>query len=217
LKEYLSEPNKKDDLLLNVLDYFTEKWNSIKSDGTEGLMKSFTFAKKKKIPSLKIMFPNYETKGDQVTFRSYRETEKQTLKIVVTAKNTASEEKIIYNKRKLTEFLNIVEKLNSDELSFEILQNNIYNDSNFLQIEQEYSGNHDIFQSINKNPNSFLAASYYGHINILKSLNEKKFDVAEKNILGISALLLGNINLKSLTIKSLFQRSAHSCKPKLQT
>ena len=39
--EYLKDLKKKDELLVNVIDYFTEKYNKIRSDGTEGEMKIF--------------------------------------------------------------------------------------------------------------------------------------------------------------------------------
>ena len=44
-KEYLKNFNKQDELLVNVVDYFTEKFIKKRSDGTEGEKKSFGVCK----------------------------------------------------------------------------------------------------------------------------------------------------------------------------
>ena len=40
-------------MIINIVDYFTEKWNAKKSDNTAGQMKPFKYKKLKKLESLK--------------------------------------------------------------------------------------------------------------------------------------------------------------------
>ena len=77
--EYLKDFIKKDELLVNVIDYFTERYNEIKSDGTEGEMKSFHVhehlaRKKDKIENMKKQFVRTESEDGKLVFKSFRET-----------------------------------------------------------------------------------------------------------------------------------------------
>ena len=196
LNNYLNQ--KKDELLINVIDYFTEKWNSKTSNGSDGLMKPFIFKKLKKIESLKTMFPNWRLeKNDQIVFESYRETASQILKEIRFRNNSVNNE-IKYNKRKLYEFLNVVKKLNSLETSYRILEETVYNKpndkNNFFRIIEEYTQNIGIFTNQN-NLNLIIPASYYGHVKMLeKLLGENAQRINQKGSKGLSALYLGKLN-----------------------
>ena len=108
---------KQDELLVNVIDYFTEKYNKNRSDGTEGEMKCFQahdqlLKKKEKIENMKQIFDHSEING-KLVFKSFRETSSQELE-----KN----EKL--NKRKLNEFQFVIDKIQNEKLKFKIMKNN---------------------------------------------------------------------------------------------
>ena len=72
--EYLKDFIKQDELLVNVIDYFTEKYNKKRSDGTEGQMKYFHVSKellnkKKEIENKKQLF-EYSDINAQLQFKS---------------------------------------------------------------------------------------------------------------------------------------------------
>jgi hypothetical protein len=169
LKDYLDNTNnssrfiKRDDLLVNLIDYFSEKWNERRSDGTLGEKKSFIYHsdKPKRIKFMKSQFEYSEIGENYIKCKSYRETASQTLK---------SRGKI--NKRKLNELIPVIEKINSKELSYQIMKECLYNttnEKNFFYILQEHLKKDGIFTS-NKKLNLLLPAAYFGHSEIIKWL-----------------------------------------------
>ena len=178
---------------MNVVDYFTEKWNEKKSNGTSGQIKKFYFRKEKKIENMKKQFA-FSYVNKKIEFRSYRQTAPQLLKRVY-------EGNIIYNNRKLHEFIFIIQKIKNKDLRFEIMKENLYNEENeqnFFNVLQKYSLNGlntegDIFCD-EQYLHLILPASYFGHTEILEWLiNDKRKDFTVKNQNGESALHLGLI------------------------
>ena len=191
--EYLKDTVIQDDLLMNVVDYFTEKWNEKRSNGTSGQIKIFFYKREKKIENMKKQFV-FSHVDKQIEFKSYRQTAPQLLKRV-------HDGKTIYNKRKLHEFIFVIQKFRNKDLRFEIMKENLYteeNEQNFFNVLQNYSLSglnyeENIF-SDEQNLHLILPASYFGHTEILEWLiNDKRKDFTVKNQNGESALHLGLI------------------------
>jgi hypothetical protein len=89
---------------MNVIDYFTEKWNETKSNGRSGEMKKFQYLKKKLNG-----FPK-EKDQNEFEYLDYRNTKSQKVK-----KQFAEDGEIFYNKRILSEFVNLIKMLQSDK------------------------------------------------------------------------------------------------------
>ncbi len=119
---------EKDELIMNVIDYFTEKWNEKKSDGNSGKMKKFKYF-------LKTLngFPKEKDQND-FEYLDYRNTKTQKVRKEI-LKNGKTE--IIYNKRKLSEFVNLVNMLHGDENKVELLKENVYLNSEFMTSKAE--------------------------------------------------------------------------------
>ena len=121
LEDYLKY-GKHDELIQNVIDYFTEKWNSHE--------KSFTFKKKSKIQDLMIQFPNFVENKGGIEFKSVRNTASQVLE------NSGR-----FNKRKLNEFQFVIEKLKDENKRITIMKEHLYNQSNkenFFNVYQKH-------------------------------------------------------------------------------
>ena len=200
--EYLKDFIKQDDLLVNVIDYFTEKYNEIRSDGTEGEMKCFhvdnqLLKKKEKIENMKKIFTDYSEINGKLVFKSFRETSSQELE------NNGK-----LNKRKLNEFQFVIDKIQNEELKFEIMKNHLYNqedEKSFFYALQKHIFhkyyNNQTFSSNNK-IKLILPACYFSHLKILEWLLDNKHDVNDKNESKETGLHIGNI--LSTLIKMLF-------------
>ena len=164
-------------LIQNLIDYFTEKWNSEK--------KSFSFKKKSKHKDLKKLFPDFSENNGEIEFKSYRETATQELE-----KNGK------FNKRKLNEFLFVIGKIKNETLAFEIMKQHLYNQTkHYFNVLQRYAFNREIF-SKNNDLKLILPASYYNHKKILEWLiHEQKIDINDKNERGETSLHLGNFSI----------------------
>ena len=192
-QEYLKDIANQDDILMNVLDYFTEKWNEKRSGGTKGQMKLFKFTidRPEKMEKMKILF-KFSKVNNEVIFQSYRTTAPQSLKEVF-------EGKAIYNKRKLNEFIHLVSKISNPKKRFDILKEFVYNDGmyssdSFFRLQGECLHNESSLNSFLKGSDFFpiLPASFYGHKEILEWIFEnKEVDVNEKNSLKSSSLHFG--------------------------
>ena len=179
LKDYLTN-EKYDKLIKNVIDYYTEKWNVQK--------KPFSFKKKSKLLYLKIQFPDYFEINGEIEFKSFRDTASQVLEI-----NGR------FNKRKLNEFIFLIEKLKDENLRFEIMKEHFYNnetEQNFFSVYQNYAFYESAYDgqifSENDNLKLVLAASYFNHLKIFEWLkDEQKMNINDKNQRGESSLHIG--------------------------
>jgi len=199
--EYLKDFIKQDALLVNVIDYFTEKYNKNRSDGTEGEMKRFQAhdqlsKKKEKIYKMKKDFDHSEIK-DKWEFRSFRETSSQVLE------NNGK-----LNKRILNEFQFVIDQIQNEELKFEIMKKHLYNredEKSFFYALQKHIfkqyWNNQTFSNSNK-INLILPACYFGHLKIVKWLLDNQHDINDKNDHNETGLHIGNI--LSTLIKMLF-------------
>ena len=182
---------KQDELLVNVIDYFTEKYNKNRSDGTEGEMKYFhvhyqLLQKKEKIENMKQIFDHSEING-KLVFKSFRETSSQELE-----KN----EKL--NKRKLNEFQFVIDMIQNEKLAFEIMKKHLYNRDDKMSFF--YALQKHIFDkyrnqrfSSNDNIKLILPACYFDHLKILEWLLGNQHDVNDKNDYNETGLHIGNI------------------------
>ena len=181
MKDFLTF-EKNDKLIQNVVDYFTEKWNESK--------KPFSFTKISKLKDLKKQFPDYSESNGKIEFRSFRDTASQVL-----------EQNGKFNKRKLNEFIFVIQKIKNSQLSFEMMKKHLYNQAsnyyNFFNVLQKYAFNDrpyngQIFNDQSNNLKLIFAASYFNHKLILDWLvNDQKVEINAKNCLGESALHLG--------------------------
>ena len=191
---------KQDELLVNVIDYFTEKYNKNRSDGTEGEMKYFhvdyqLLQKKEKIENMKQIFDHSEING-KLVFKSFRETSSQELE-----KN----EKL--NKRKLNEFQFVIDMIQNEKLAFEIMKKHLYNRADekgfFYALQKHIFDSYDRRRFENNNKiKLILPACYFGHLKIVKWLLDNHHDVNDKNDYIETGLHLGNI--LSILIKEIF-------------
>jgi hypothetical protein len=190
-------PNK-DDLLMNVVDYFTEKWNEKRSNGMPGQIKIFIYNKEKKIDKMKKIFL-FSQNNRHLEFKSYRQTAPQPLIRI-------SDGKIAYNKRKLNEFIFVIRKFTDKTLAVNIMKDHLYDNAtseeSFFNVLQKYSFNDlyyegDIFSDDNQQLNLLLPASYYGDTEIIEWLiNEKHLNVNEKNKNQETGIHLGELFFK---------------------
>jgi hypothetical protein len=158
-------------LTVNIVDYFDEKWNEIKSNGTNGEKKTFIYKseKAKRMNQMKKIFEFTENGKDEIICKSFRETAPQ---------------KPEYSKRKLNEFLYVVEKINSKNLQFEIMKKTLYNSNlknSFLNGYQNYFYQLKDKWKQNNVLNFFLTASCFGHFEILKWFIQLGYDVNTTN------------------------------------
>jgi hypothetical protein len=106
----------KDSILINVIDYFTEKWNELKSDGQKGEMKGFILSNNKNKTKFK------RKNSDKVSqCMSYRNSKPQKIK-----------KEDIKSNRKLSELLNVINMLQNREKKVELLKEHVYFNYEFM-------------------------------------------------------------------------------------
>jgi hypothetical protein len=123
------EPSaEKDKILMNVIDYFTEKWNEKKSDGKCGELKQFRYKN--------IEFENKTLNGfkkgkdpKEFEYLDYRNTKSQKVRMEITKKGKVE---FIYNKRKLSEFVNLINMFHCDKKKVELLKEHVYFNYEFM-------------------------------------------------------------------------------------
>ena len=108
----------KDKILMNVINYFTEKWNKEK-----GQMKEFSFCNK--------ILNNFDKNLTNGNYMAYRNTKPQEMR--VNCENGG----IIYNHRKLNEFVNVIKMLQDKEKKIELLKDHVYFDHEFMVAKAE--------------------------------------------------------------------------------
>ncbi len=176
--------------MVNVIDYFTERYNKTRSDGTKGEMKSFhvddqLLHKIEKIENMKNLFGFTKKEDGKLEFKSFRETYSQELK-----KN----ERI--NKRKLNEFQFVICNINNKNLAFEIMKKHLYNKADeqsfFYALEKHLFGSQNMFTDANKIVRLILPACYFGNLDILEWLLNSGHDINIKNVEKLTGLHLGN-------------------------
>ena len=123
--EYLeSKPyfkKSKDSILMNVFDYFNEKWNETKSSGEKGEKKEFEYSKTK--------LHKFEVKPNEKSsqYLAYRNTRPQKIK----------SESNIFNKRKLNELVNVIMMLENREEKIKLLKEFVYFNCEFMTAKAE--------------------------------------------------------------------------------
>jgi hypothetical protein len=205
LKYFINE----DELLVNVVDYFTERYNKTRSDETEGEMKSFyvhdqLLKKNEKIEIMKNIFSYADVDG-KLVFKSFRETCSQELE-----KNEKS------NKRKLNEFQFVIGNIQNEELAFEIMKKYLYNRADekcfFYALDKHLFPPSNLqFTDTNNKVELILPACYFGHLNILEWLLNNNHDINGKNGDGETGFHLGNsfcnLNSDSIDKKNFIERN----------
>jgi hypothetical protein len=176
---------------MNVVDYFTEKWNEKKSDRTKGQMKPFKFFidRVEKMEKMKKWF-QFKKVGDEIIFESYRETASQKL---VNKQN-------LYNKRKLNEFINVIDKISDSNKRFLILKEFVYDDSEKKKdLDESFFHGQRQFQYYDygfikgNELIPLLPCSFYGHMEMFEwLLKDKSVDVNVKNSVKVTPLHFGN-------------------------
>jgi len=175
---------------MNVIDYFTEKHNEIRSDGTGGEMKSFKahdnlWRKDKEIENMKKIFRNVQTADGKFVFRSFRETCSQEL-----------DKKGKLNIRKLNEFQFVIGNIHNKELAVKIMKKHLYNRADekcfFQALDKHLFGSQKRFTGTDNKVKLILPACYFGHLYILEWLLSRWHDINSKNIDGETGLHLGN-------------------------
>lgn len=123
-----------------------------------------------KLKDLTKQFPDWSEVNGEIEFKSFRDTASQILK-----KNGR------FNKRKLNEFIFVIENLKDENLGFEIMKEILYNHSNednFFNVYQRHVSQMNPYEQIlfreNNNLKLVLAASYFNHISILKWLKDEQ-------------------------------------------
>jgi hypothetical protein len=186
LKYFINE----DELLVNVVDYFTERYNKTRSDEIEGEMKRFyvhdqLLKKNEKIENMKNIFSYADVDG-KLVFKSFRETCSQEL-----------EKKEKSNKRKLNEFQFVIGRIQNEELAFEIMKKYLYNRADekcfFYALDKHLFPPSNLqFTDTNYKVELILPACYFGHLNILEWLLNNNHDIISKSVNGETGLHLGN-------------------------
>jgi hypothetical protein len=121
--EYYSDLFKpsliKDTLVMNILDYFDEKWNETKSNSANGEEKEFKYSKK--------LFDKYGKNGS----KAYRNTKPQ--KLIVEIQKFESKKTVkVYNMRKLNLLLPTILLLDNLSLKVDYLKKLIYFNFDFI-------------------------------------------------------------------------------------
>jgi len=189
---YLEEISYQDELLINVIDFFTEKWSY------HGKAKPFSYKNEKYIEIMMKTFPHIiDEKTNEIVFQSHRMTSSQ--KLIELLKK----EKIIINMRKLNEFIDVINKIDSKQIASNLMKEYLYNfnnkneEENFLKILEKYSFDYKIFSDETSDiPNYTLAAAYFNHNDILKWLLKNfNFDINSKNARSETILHFGKYKL----------------------
>ncbi len=178
--------------MVNVIDYFTERYNKTRSDEIEGEMKSFyvhdqLLKKNEKIENMKNKFSHTRSVDGKLVFKAFRETCSQDLE-----KNEKS------NKRKLNEFQFVIGKIQNEDLAFEIMKKHLYNRADekcfFYALNKHLFGSRSLikFTDTNNEVKLILPACYFGHLNILEWLLNNNHDINGKNVHGKTGVHLGN-------------------------
>ena len=132
-KEYYEsnfEPSTlRDRLILNIVDYFTEKWCETKSNEKPGELKGFVTKKKK----LNLKFKSIQH-GKRMEYLAYRNTKPQRIRYHRQLENG---EFIYYNQRKLNELPYLICMLNDNFKKIELLKEHIFYNAEFMQAKAE--------------------------------------------------------------------------------
>ena len=160
----------KDLLLMNVVDYFTETWNERKSNGENGKMKEFEYEKatknNKKLNQFK---QSIAVEAGKIVYLAYRETKSQKIR------QFGEHGSIKYNKRKLSEFINVVLMLNSDRLlneKIELLKEHVYFNSEFI-----------------------LSKAELNDVDFLVELHKKIEELGDEELIDVSQIYCNNFNI----------------------
>ena len=121
----------RDRLIMNIIDYFTERWCEHKSNGKRGDLKVF-FNKKKKL-NLNLKFKSIQH-GKRVEYMAHRNTKLQRLKFYRQLENG---EFVYYNERKLNELPYAICMLNDNFNKIELLKEYVYYNAEFMQAKAE--------------------------------------------------------------------------------
>ena len=121
---FMPSSDSKDRILMNIIDYFIETYNTVKSNGKPGLMKEFEYRK----GNLNTF--QQKPNGKDTQYLAYRNTKSQKIKSEVDCK-------IMYNKRKLNEFLRIIFMLNDGKMKIELLKEHVYFNYEFMHAKAE--------------------------------------------------------------------------------
>ena len=157
---------KKDQLIRNVIDYFTEKWNQKKSDDKEGEMKSFKYERDeellkdenaaKEFNKIKKYLENKfkKTGKDPNEYLAFRNTKSQQIKTEkVIEESGRGEKRVIYYKRKLNNLLNIILMLNDDSLKVNLLKRHVYLNYEFMHAKCQLKDLDFLFDGIDTKMN----------------------------------------------------------------
>ena len=151
----------------------------------------FTIERPEKMQKMKKCF-KYKEINNQIIFESYRDTASQKL---VNRQN-------LYNKRKLNEFIYVIDKIKNRDLRFEILKEHVYDDSDqkrdleesFFHGQRQYQYYDNGFIKGNDLIH-LLPASFYGHMEIFEWIFKSKGgDINVKNSVKVTPLHFGKKN-----------------------
>ena len=147
----------KDELLRNVIDYFTEKWNQVKSDGSKGEEKPFMYKKSENHPEPEFkqikerLEKKFKKTGNADEYLAFRGTKAQKIKTEKRIEESGREGKgrmVSYNKRKLNELLNVILMLNDDLVKVDLLKRHVYLNYEFMHAKCELKDLDLIFDGI---------------------------------------------------------------------
>ena len=116
--------DSKDSVLMNVVDYFTEKWNKLKSNGERGEMKEFKY-KKEKLHTFKVKNPGAE----ELTYLAFRNTKPQKIR---EEQWNGDKNVVKYNKRLLNELIAVIMMFKNNEKKIELLKKYVYFNYEFI-------------------------------------------------------------------------------------
>ena len=159
-------------------------------------MKEFCFSpeiqqRQKKVDSLKNYFS--PSNKNEKLMQSYRDTSSQTLKLFIYESTDPKNQKWKLNKRKLSEFLNLVEKNSCKEKLNKILEESVYNNpnskNNFIRILEEYKFEKGYFTN-ETSLNVIIPAAYFGHADIIEQFLKPE-TIDEMSGKGYTGLYLG--------------------------
>jgi len=119
--------NEKDDIIMNLIDYFTEKWN---------------------IEEKPFVYRDYKEPEYLFVNKEKRNTKEQTIKKLIN-------NKLVYNKRKLNELPGLIIKLSNSNEKFNLLNIEIYSNYEFMQAKAHFKDFHFLIES-NKQIENYL-------------------------------------------------------------
>ena len=207
-KEYyqdLFEPSPtKDSILINIVDYFREKWNERRSDGSSGEMKDFAYKKKPLYT-----FEHKKNRTAPTEYTAFRLTKAQKIESEIRKGNKVVK---VYNKRMLNEFIGIILMFHDNNLKVELLLKHVYLNYDFIYTKavlSQFDFVIDMHETIIDLANKVTASPYIAELVEVSRIYRQNHSQFQRYPNGLGYSLLSRLESRSNVVRNFakFDRS----------